>query len=198
MSITSINSNTKSEAYDSYARKNATRKDAIVSEQPAEVGATYEKSTASTKKGAYSITKMSEEDRAALVQQLKDEQSARESQFMEMVQKMIGQQAHTSNLASLFSPENLAKASPEDIAKAQKDISEDGYYGIKQTSQRMFDFACALAGDDMDKLKEMERAMDKGFAQATAAWGQKLPDICQQTMDAAHQLFADYYAAHEA
>lgn len=36
-------------------------------------------------------------------------------------------------------------------AQAQKDISEDGYYGVKQTSERLFDFASALAGDDVER-----------------------------------------------
>ena len=46
----------------------------------------------------------------------------------------------------------------------------------------MFDFASALAGDDVDKMKEMQAAMEKGFKQATKAWGQDLPDISQKTL----------------
>ena len=49
--------------------------------------------------------------------------------------------------------------------------SEDGYWGVKQTSQRLFDFASALAGDDVDKMKEMQAAMEKGYKMATKAWG---------------------------
>ena len=44
-------------------------------------------------------------------------------------------------------------------AQAQKDISEDGYYGVKQTSERLFDFASALAGDDVEKMKKMQTAI---------------------------------------
>jgi hypothetical protein len=106
---------------------------------------------------------------------------------------MIGKQANASNLASLFSPENLKNVDAATIAQAKEDVSEDGYYGVKQTSQRLFDFASALAGDDVDKMKEMQEAMQKGFEKATKAWGTTLPDICQQTMDAANQLFTDYY-----
>ena len=81
--------------------------------------------------------------------------------------------------------------------QAQQDISEDGYYGIKQTSERLFDFASALAGDDVDKMKEMQAAMEKGFKQATKAWGKDLPDICQKTLDAANKKFEEYYASKE-
>ena len=82
-----------------------------------------------------------------------------------------------------------------DIEQAKKDIEEDGYWGIKQTSQRLFDFASALAGDDPEKMKEMQKAMEKGFAEATGAWGDELPEICKDTLGAANKLFEDYYAS---
>ena len=80
-------------------------------------------------------------------------------------------------------------------AQAQKDISEDGYWGVKQTSQRLFDFASALAGDDVEKMQEMQKAMQKGFKLATKSWGRELPDISNSTLDAANKLFDDYYAS---
>ena len=42
-------------------------------------------------------------------------------------------------------------------------------------------------------MKKMQTAMQKGFDQATKAWGQKLPDISQKTMDAANKKFEEYY-----
>lgn len=77
--------------------------------------------------------------------------------------------------------------------QAQEDIAEDGYWGIKQTSQRLFDFASALAGDDVDKMKEMQKAMEKGFGEATKLWGKDLPQISQDTLEAANKLFDEYY-----
>ena len=82
-------------------------------------------------------------------------------------------------------------------AQAQRDIGEDGYWGVKQTSQRLFDFASALAGDDVNQMKKMQSAMEKGFKQATAAWGRDLPSISKQTLDAANKLFDDYYKSKE-
>ena len=35
--------------------------------------------------------------------------------------------------------------------KAQEEISEDGYWGVKQTSDRILDFAKALSGNDSSK-----------------------------------------------
>jgi exonuclease VII small subunit len=43
----------------------------------------------------------------------------------------------------------------------------------------------------------MQTAMQKGFKQATGAWGKDLPDICQKTLDAANQKFEDYYKSKE-
>ncbi len=160
-----------------------------------EASAVYEKASEPEKKATYSINKMSKEDRAALVQQLKDETAKRSNQLLDLVQKMLTGQAGAVKLSQVFSPENLKNVSQADIDKAKEDISEDGYWGVKQTSQRMFDFACALAGDDVNKMKEMQAAMEKGFKQVTKAWGGKLPDICQETMAAANKLFDDYYAS---
>ena len=138
---------------------------------------------------------MSSEERAALVEQLKQDEVNRRNQLTDLVQKMFNGQAGVSKLADLFTPENLAKVSAADIAQAKEDISEDGYWGVKQTSQRLFDFASALAGDDVEKMKEMQAAMEKGFKKATKAWGGDLPEICQQTLSAANKLFDDYYAS---
>ena len=160
-----------------------------------ESGVVYEKSGEPEKKTTYSINKMSKEDRAALVEQFKQDQLNRQNQLSSLVQKMLSGQAGVSKLADLFSPENLKNVSAADIAQAKEDISEDGYWGVKQTSQRLFDFASALAGDDVEKMKEMQAAMEKGFKKAEKAWGGKLPDICQDTMAAANKLFDDYYAS---
>lgn len=161
----------------------------------ADVGAVYDKKTSNEGKATYTINKMSAKDRSALVQQLKQDELNRRSQLSSLVQQMFSKQAGTTKLVDLFSPENLKNVSAEDIAQAKEDISEDGYWGVKQTSQRIFDFASALAGDDVDKMKEMQAAMEKGFKQATKVWGAELPSISQDTLKAANKLFDDYYAS---
>lgn len=163
-----------------------------------EKAAVYEKSTGVEKKATYSISKMNSADRAAMVNQMKLDVASRQEQLSSLVQKLFSGQAGVSKLADLFSPDNLKNVSAADIAQAKEDVSEDGYWGVKQTSQRLFDFASALAGDDVEKMKEMQAAMEKGFKQATKAWGQELPGICGETMDAANKLFEDYYASKNA
>ncbi len=172
-----------------------TKAPAATEAKAADVAAVYEKGDASGKKATYSINKMSAEDRAALVQQLKDDELARRNQLADIVRKMFSDQAGVAKLSDLFTPENLKNVTQADIDKAKEDISEDGYWGIKQTSQRLFDFASALAGDDPDKMKEMQAAMEKGFKEATGAWGDELPAICKDTLDAANKMFDEYYAS---
>lgn len=167
-------------------------------------GAVYEKSAGTDdKKTPYAIHKMSSEDRASLVQQLKSDQEQRQSQLLDIVRQMMSKQAATYAQAGTSDDmwKFLAKGDftvdAQTKAQAQADIAEDGYWGVKQTSQRLFDFASALAGDDVEQMKKMQTAMEKGYKQAAKAWGQDLPDISKQTLDAVNKLFEDYYASKE-
>ena len=81
------------------------------------------------------------------------------------------------------------------ILKAQQEISEDGYFGVLQTSQRILDFAKALSGGDPSKIDLLEEAFIKGFQMAEEIWGGKLPDISYQTYDAVMQGFAEWRAS---
>ena len=166
-----------------------------------DVAATYDKSDDSTKKATYSVNKMSAEDRANLVSQLKADQEARQQSLISLVQNTIGKQANAYGIANggdgmwRFIASGNYTVDAATKAQAQKDISEDGYWGVKQTSQRLFDFASALAGDDVEKMQEMQKAMQKGFKLATKSWGRELPSISSSTLDAANKLFEDYYAS---
>ena len=162
----------------------------------------YDKQSENSGKATYEIAKKSSTDRAAIVQQLKAAEEQHRNQLMEIVQKTLQGQAGAfgkatgDNFWRQLAGGNV-KVDAATRAQAQKDISEDGYYGVKQTSQRLFDFAQALAGDDVDKMKEMQKAMEKGFKQATKTWGRELPSICKETMNAANKLFEDYYSSKE-
>lgn len=133
---------------------------------------------------------------------MKAAEEQQRSQLMAIVQKTLQGQvgaygkATGNNMWQQLAGGNV-KVDAATRAQAQKDISEDGYYGVKQTSQRLFDFASALAGDDVDKMKEMQKAMEKGFKQAAKTWGRELPAICKETMNAANKLFEDYYSSKE-
>ncbi len=161
---------------------------------------TYDKSD-QPDSAVYSVHKMSAQDRAGLVKRLQAEQEARQRQLIDIVKQTLNKQAGAYNKATdpwKFLAGGGFQVDAATKSKAQNDISEDGYYGVKQTSQRLFDFACALAGDDVEQMKKMQKAMEKGFRQATGAWGKELPGICQETFQAANKLFQDYYASKKA
>ncbi len=142
------------------------------------------------------IKNMSEADRAALVKKLQADVEARTSQLRSLVEKMFLQQSEKATTANgdiwkfLASGEYTVDA--ETQAAAKEAISEDGYWGVEQTSQRIFDMAMALSGGDEDKMDKMLNAFEKGFKQATEAWGKELPDISQKTYAAVHEKFANY------
>ena len=204
-SIAGINTTTEAyAAYNASAAKTEEKKESgkESSETAGSSGAVYEKSESENdSKTPYTVNKMSAEERASLVEKLKQEQANRESQLLDIVKQMMTKQAQTyGNANSIW--QFLAKGNftvdAETKLQAQKDIAEDGYYGVSKTAQRIFDFASALAGD-VDKMKKMQEAFEKGFKQAEDIWGGegKLPSISYDTHDKVNKMFEDYYSSKE-
>lgn len=140
----------------------------------------------------YDKTKLSEDDRKAIVAQLKADQEKRQSQLTDLVHNMLNTQTNTFGQANniwqfLSKGEYTVDAATQ--KKAQEAISEDGYWGVKQTSDRIVSFATALAGNDSKQLEKMRDAFLKGYKQAEKTWGGKLPDISQRTYDAVLEKF---------
>lgn len=124
---------------------------------------------------------------ANLVAKLKADAEARTSQLKSLVEQLMTQQGQTygkaNDIWSILSGGNL-KVDPATRLQAQADIAEDGYWGVKQTSQRILDFATALTGGDPAMIEKMRSAFEKGYKLAEKKWGGNLPDICKQTYDA--------------
>ncbi|WP_324172581.1 hypothetical protein [Sulfurimonas sp.] len=79
------------------------------------------------------------------------------------------------------------------IAELSKDeaselVSEDGIFGIKQTSERIANFVINGAGGDEDRFRAGREGMLLGFKQAEEMWGGELPEISQKTMQAAIEM----------
>ncbi len=146
-------------------------------------------------------TKMTDAERADLVKSLKDDLDSQVSRFTNMMMRTFQKQGITAAKGDDFWKQIASGNFTVDAqtkADAEAAISEDGYWGVKQTSARIFDFAKALAGDDPDKMKKMQDAVEKGFKQAEDAWGGSLPGICGDTKSAINKLFDDYYKENEA
>lgn len=152
-------------------------------------GVIYEKSNASEK------TNEKQTQNVDLIKQLKAEAEQRTSQLKSLVEKMMKQQGKAIDKANdiwgfLASGEFTVDA--ETKAQAQEDISEDGYWGVKQTSDRIIEFAKALTGGDPAKAESMKEAFIEGFKEATKAWGKELPSLSKDTYDAVISKFDEW------
>ena len=67
-------------------------------------------------------------------------------------------------------------------------ISEDGFFGVAQTSERTANFVINGAGGDENLLRAGREGMIQGFKEAQEMWGGELPEISQRTMQAAIEM----------
>jgi len=67
-------------------------------------------------------------------------------------------------------------------------VSEDGFFGVDQTAERMADFVISGANGDESMLRAGRDGMIQGYKDAEEMWGGELPEISQKTMDAALEL----------
>lgn len=112
------------------------------------------------------------------------------SSLRETVKAMIEKQGYHFNDSKIsLGKENLESDSEkleidsEVSEKAKSEISEDGYWGVKQTSERIIEFAKNISGGDTSKLEVLKGAIKDGFEAAKKAFGGKLPEISQKTYD---------------
>jgi len=138
---------------------------------------------------------MSDSERAALIEHLKTSNQAQVDSFKSMVSDMLTKQGKAFNNADDFWKMMASGDYTVDEAaakEAEAAISEDGYWGVKQTSDRIFEFAKALSGGDSEKMDDMLSAFKKGFDEATKSWGKSLPDISHKTYDAVMEKFEQF------
>jgi len=182
MSVNGINNTNISDMYTS----NTTAKEKTENTTPSTKEAVTEQTTKDTA-AVYEKSEITKADRDAIIQQLKADQEKRQEQLTQLVTNMMSKQAETFGNATdiwKFLAKGDFTVDEATKKKAQEDIAEDGYWGVEQTSQRIIDFAKALAGDDAKALEEMKNAFLKGYEQAEKTWGGKLPEISQKTYDA--------------
>jgi len=88
------------------------------------------------------------------------------------------------------------KLSEADRAQAQQLISEDGFFGVKQTTDRIMGFAKAMVGEGASdaQIEKMRAAVQKGFDEVARMFGgfDKLPDVTKQTHEAIMKAFDDW------
>ena len=166
-------------------KKNKETIDNTVAESAA---AAYEKSDAAEKK---QVAKYD----AATIEKMKAEAELKTAQLRSLVEKMLLKQGQKfTTLADAFDmiKEGTIEVDDETAAEAAKEVADDGYWGVEQTSERMFSFAKALAGNDPTKADSMLEALQKGYDEAAKQWGGELPEICQKTLEVTKKKLTDW------
>ena len=158
-------------------------------EQDESIAAEYTKSAPST-----TVEQAIKHDNVT-IEKLKAEAELRTSQLRSVVEKMMlkqGQQFTTLSDAFDMIEEGIITVDDEVAKEAQEEISEDGYWGVNQTSDRLFSFAKALAGNNPANADKMLEALQKGYDAATASWGGELPELCKKTLEATQKKLTEW------
>ena len=158
-----------------------------------EVAAVYEKSEGVA--DAVTIATNKYQTNAQLVEMMKSEQAKVQNQLMSYVQESLmgqGNALATSDSVWQFLASGNYTVSEAAKEEAQKAIDEGGYWSAESTADRIVEFAKALTGGDPDKIDGMRDAIEKGFKEATKAWGKELPSITNDTYDLIQKKLDDW------
>ncbi|EGO62848.1 hypothetical protein [Acetonema longum] len=205
MSITSLSRSTQNGISNAAATANGTGAVAAAdTTQIASAGeaAVYEKSDPSAAKTETTYTKK------ATLSDISRQVELKMASFRSLVEKLVAtQQVKTGQAQGLTYDAILAKydgqlkdffqtLEVDDATRlqAQQEISEDGFWGVKQTSERILSMAKSLSGGDPDKIALLRKAIEDGFQAAENAWGGELPAISRQTREAVMQGLDDWAA----
>ncbi|MBQ4482422.1 MAG: hypothetical protein II966_04225 [Lachnospiraceae bacterium] len=170
-------------------------------------GVVYEKSSDTDNVSALPSGKPKTVDHEAIVAKMKQDAEEQTANLRSIVEKLMLGQSKASQIAGAETGKNtltndddmwkfLAKGdfTVDEATKsqAQADIAEDGYWGVEKTSDRILDFAKALAGNDPSKAQKLLDAFKEGYKKAEETWGDKLPEISQKTYEAVEKKFNDW------
>ncbi len=67
------------------------------------------------------------------------------------------------------------------VDEANELISEDGFFGVNKTSQRVADFVFSFSNNDVELLEKGREGIVQGFEEAEKLWGGELPEISYET-----------------
>lgn len=165
--------------------------------------------------GTYS--KPAEKTKAAdsdTIAKLKAESDRQINSFKQMLQDMLATQADKSGAKATGAADgkqqsvtladgtvinvnmnlNLNVNYQLNIGTSTEVSGTDDYWGAEQTSQRLFDFAKALAGDNKELFETLRGAVQDGFSAVEGIFGGKgtLPQVSYDTYDLTMKKFDDY------
>ncbi len=87
-----------------------------------------------------------------------------------------------------YNGQPLAELSQEEAAAL---VSDEGFFGISQTAERIANFVISGSGSNENLLRAGREGMLQGFKEAEEIWGSELPEISQKTMALATKMVDD-------
>ncbi len=98
-----------------------------------------------------------------------------------IVANMLKEQGINFKVATGDREIDISAVTPEE---AQQLTSDDGYFGVDKTSERIFQLAVSVAGGDPGRIDAIKEGIDKGYQEALKVFDGKLPDISHDTYNA--------------
>ena len=74
------------------------------------------------------------------------------------------------------------------VDEATELVSDNGFFGVAKTSQRVADFVLNFSGDDLERLQKGREGIVQGFEDAKKMWGGDLPEISYKTQSRTLEL----------
>lgn len=111
---------------------------------------------------------------------LQGNEGSKYSMLQSLVSNLLQEQGIDTQIMVGDTQVDLTTISQEE---ARELTAEDGYFGVEQTSDRIFQFAVGIAGGDPGRLDAIKEGIDKGFEEALEAFGGWLPEISYDTYD---------------
>lgn len=182
MNVNGVSAYSQIDAYSAYQTSTKPASEPAEAASGNEEAAVYEKSSQAAKY----------KPNMDVVEMLKADQETYQSQLMSFVQQAISGQgnalASADDVWSFLASGNFTVTEAAKV-EAQKSLEEGGYWSVDKTSDRILEMAKALTGGDPSKIDSMRNAFEKGFKEATKAWGRELPEISSKTYDAVMEKF---------
>ncbi len=98
-------------------------------------------------------------------------------QNINKIKEMLDQLGDLGDIG--YSGKKLSEISQDE---AKELVSDDGFFGISKTAERISGFVLSGGGSDLEKLKAGREGVMRGFKEAEAMWGEKLPQIAYDTL----------------
>ncbi len=127
----------------------------------------------------------------AIKEAYKESQAKRFAQMMAEVQSLISGKVEGQSFEVQYQQfqdflegigyegKNLASLSQDE---AKELVSEEGFFGIRQTSERIAQFVISGANGDEALLREGRKGILQGLQEAEEIWGEKLPELSYETI----------------